>query len=84
MTNGAIYLLQDDQTLVAMHEAPYDSEDLPQALLARYPELLAGELVDPRSPRRWLLVKREAGIPGAETSPDRWAVDHLLLELGNG
>ena len=34
----------------------------------------------PTSPRRWLVIKREAGIPDNEFSGDRWSVDHLLLD----
>ena len=41
--SGAIYLVGGDGELVAMQEAPYDSEDLLQGLLERYPDLLAGE-----------------------------------------
>ena len=31
-------------------------------------------------PRRWLLVAREAGLPGEEGGGDRWSVDHLFLD----
>ena len=41
---GGIFLLSGEE-LVAMHEQPYDSEDLLQTLLAKYPELIAGEPV---------------------------------------
>ena len=36
-----------------------------QALLAKYPDLLAGDQLA-GSPRRWLLVKREARVPDRE------------------
>lgn len=36
--------------------------------------------MNPDSPRRWLLVRREAGISVAEGAGDRWAVDHLFLD----
>jgi hypothetical protein len=39
--SGGIFVL-DGAEVVAMHEQPYDSEDLLQALLADYPDLLAG------------------------------------------
>lgn len=77
---AGLYLLQDDNRLVEFEEAPYDSEALLQELLERYPGLLAGDLVDAASPRRWLLVKREAGIPHGEDSGARWSVDHLYLD----
>lgn len=40
--SGGIYLLRGDDDLVEMNEAPYDSEDVLQTLLAKYPSLLAG------------------------------------------
>ena len=58
---GEIFLLNGEQ-LVAMRERAYDSEALLQGLLAKYPHLLAGDELA-GSPRRWLLVKREVGIP---------------------
>ncbi len=38
---GRIYLLNGDSKLIAMDEAPYDSENLLQKLLADDPDLLA-------------------------------------------
>lgn len=40
--SGGIFLLNGEQ-LVEMRERAYDSEDLLQALLAKYPNLLAGD-----------------------------------------
>src|SRR4051794_34132631 len=60
-----------------MREQPYDSEDLLQGLLAKYPSLLAG---DEAGSRRWLLVKREAGVPSAEGAGGRWSLDHLFVD----
>jgi len=40
---GQIYLIDAEQKLMAVHEAPYDSEDLLQRLLADHPSLRAGE-----------------------------------------
>lgn len=75
-----IFLLQDDESLVEMSEQPYNSEAWLQELLARYPNLLAGDQMESRDPRRWLLVRREVGIPGAEDGGGRWSVDHLFLD----
>lgn len=41
MSDG-IFLVQNDGQLVEMTEQPYDSEDVLQGLLAKYPNLLAG------------------------------------------
>lgn len=77
---GSIYLLDGDGKLEPMTEQPYDSESLLQELLANYPNMLAGEQMNPDAPRRWMLIRREAGIPDREGAGNRWAVDHLFLD----
>jgi hypothetical protein len=77
---AGLYLLHQDNRLVEFTEAPYDSAALLQELLQRHPRLLAGELVDSAAPRRWLLVKREAGIPDGNGAANRWSIDHLYLD----
>ena len=77
---GAIFLLQDDQTLIEMKEHAYDSEALLQKLLADYPSLLAGEQVNRAAPRRWLPVKREVGVPSKALGGNQWAIDNLFLD----
>jgi hypothetical protein len=76
----AIFLIQQDESLVEMTDQPYDSEDLLQSLLAKYPNLIAGNQINPDAPRRWLLVKREAGLASEENGSNRWSVDHLFLD----
>ena len=78
--SGAIFLLHPDEMLTEMREQPYESEALLQRLLAQHPALLPGELINRDSPRRWLLVRREAGVPSAENKADRWSMDHLFLD----
>jgi hypothetical protein len=77
---GGIFLIQKSGDLLEMREQPYDSEDLLQRLLAKYPSLLAGDQVDSASPRRWLLVSREMPIAGEEAGTNRWSLDHLFLD----
>jgi hypothetical protein len=77
---GKIYLLNDGSNLIAMEEAPYDSEKLLQVLLADHPDLLAGEQIDVDHPRRWLLVTREMKVPGEEDGSGQWSLDHLFLD----
>ena len=81
-TTDRIYLLSDEEgtDLQALEAQPYDSEDLLQTLLEKYPDLMAGEQVNSESPRRWLLVKREMGVPDTEHSGNRWSLDHLFLD----
>jgi hypothetical protein len=78
--NGGIFLIRDDNELVELASASYDSEDLLQGLLERYPNLLAGDQIDATAPRRWLLVKREAAVPAEMDGGGRWSLDHLFLD----
>lgn len=75
-----IFLVKGDNQLVAMERTKYSLEDHLQELLARYPDLMPGEQINPSEPRRWLLVSREIGIPDSETANDRWSLDHLFLD----
>lgn len=75
-----IFLINEGETLVPLTQKAYESEDLLQALLEKYPSLLAGDQVNPKAPRRWLLVKREAGVPGGADGGGRWSLDHLYLD----
>ncbi len=78
--DDAIYLLGTDGTLERVPLQPYISETVLQQLIADHPELLAGEQMDADDPPRWLLIRREAGIPDGDALSDRWAADHLLLD----
>jgi hypothetical protein len=75
-----IFLLKDSGHLEKVPVKPYDSEDLLQSLIEEYPELLAGDQINPEEPVRWIMIKREAGVPGGEQQGDRWSIDHLLLD----
>ena len=75
-----MFVIKDDNKLVEMEEQQYESEDLLQTLLEDYPSLLAGKQIDPETPRRWLLISREAGIPDKEKGGGRWSVDHLFID----
>lgn len=75
-----IFIIKDGDTLVSLAQQPYESEDLLQTLLAKYPSLLAGDQVRPDAPRRWLLIKREMSVPGEDGGSGRWSVDHLFLD----
>src|SRR4051794_30068700 len=77
---AGIFLIRDNDELVELVSRAYDSEDLLQGLLARYPNLLAGDQIDPSNPRRWLLLNREIAVPGELEGSGRWSLDHLLLD----
>ncbi len=78
--NGGIFLIQGGGDLVEMKEQPYDTEAVLQELLAKYPNLLAGDQMDGVAPRRWLLISREMGVPSEEDGGGRWFLDHLFLD----
>lgn len=71
-----IFHIQADNSLVELNEQPYDAESLLQELLANYPDLLGGG----EGARRWLLIKREMGIPFDINGGNRWSLDHLFID----
>jgi hypothetical protein len=77
---SGIYLIQADESLVEMLPTDYDSEDLLQRLIERYPGILAGDRFDRAAPRRWLLVAREMSVPSEESGAGRWSLDHLFVD----
>ena len=79
MSSG-VFVLKDQETLIPMQPASFASEDDFQRLLAKFPDLLAGEQIDANLPCRWLLVAREKSIPSEENGAARWALDHLFLD----
>jgi len=63
-----------------MNPQAYDAESLLQQLLSDHPQLLAGDQIDPESPRRFLLIQPEIGVPDAENQGTRWYLDHLFID----
>jgi hypothetical protein len=78
--SGGVYLLRGEDDLVPMTEAPYDSEDVLQRLLAKFPDLLAGDQLASGEAQRWLLIDRESALPDSEDGGGRWSVDLLFLD----
>ncbi len=77
--SGGVFLRRGED-LVEMIEQRYELEDHLQELIERHPNLLAGDQVNPDSPRRWLMLSREVAVPGEEGGAGRWSLDHLLLD----
>lgn len=74
---GGIFAISGD-TLVELRETPYEAESVLQRLLADHPQLLA---MDGESDQaRWLLVRRELGVPDGQAAASRWSVDHLFVD----
>ena len=82
MSRDDVVFVRQDGRLRELARSEFTSEDVLQSLIADHPHVLAGAQIsgDPSRPIRWLLVRREAGIPDAEGGSARWAVDHLLLD----
>lgn len=78
--NGSIFLIQDNGQLVEMKEEEYELEEVLQELLAKYPNLLAGDQIDRTEPRKWLFVSREVAVPSEEGGAGRWSLDHLFID----
>jgi len=76
--SGKIFLLQEGNKLVEMEEKEYVSEDILQDLIAKYPNLLAGDKMDVDVPRKWLLVQREQMLQNTGLNP--FYIDHLFLD----
>ncbi len=75
-----IYILRDKQ-LIGVQEAEYAKElELQEQVSRSANQLIPGEQIDPDNPRRWLLVRQEAGVPDAEAAGSHWSVDHLFLD----
>lgn len=81
MSNGAVIILGKDAAYpIGVSATDFPTEDEMQVCLAKYPDLLPGDQIDAANPRRWLLVKREMGVPNTKTSQSHWSLDHLFLD----
>ena len=77
--SDSIYI-RTNGTMKELKEQPFPDEDAIQELIAEYPDLVGGGRISPRDPRRWILVRREQGVPDAADAADRWSVDVLLID----
>lgn len=81
MYKPKIFLTESgEEGLTVLEETGYVAESVLQRLLVDYPDLLAGDQIDPENPRRWLLVCREMGVPDDIDAGGRWSLDHLFLD----
>lgn len=58
---GGIFLLWGEDELVEMRESPYEAEQVLQALIAKFPSLLAGDQYSggPRVAGFWLVARQQ-------------------------
>ena len=78
--NPGVFVLTGAASLVPMQAASFASENDFQDLLAKFPELLAGDQIDAANPRRFVLIDREYPIPSEAGEAGRWSLDHLFLD----
>jgi len=77
---STIFHIDENNRAVQLHECKYENEDLLQSLVERFPDILAGEQIDPENPRKWILISREMGVPGQIGGSDQWFLDHLFID----
>lgn len=75
-----IYVMDAEDRLEPLEAEPFSTEDELQRRLAEHPELLDGEQMRPGDPRRWILVRREQGIPDTAGAAARWSLDLLVID----
>ena len=76
-----LYQINDNGRAVLCRtvRARNEAEDL-QRLLAENLFLLPGDQIDPESPRRWILVRREMPVPDPGGGGARWSLDLLVAD----
>lgn len=79
MDATGIFLRVGDE-LTLLEETPYDSEDLLQVALAKFPEVLAGPTTEGSGDARLMLVSREMGVPSTEQGAANFSLDHLFID----
>lgn len=78
---ASVYVMHPDGNTEPMVRVRCVSEERElQRVLELNPDLLPGDQIDPENPRRWLLLKREMGVPDPGTGVDRWSVDFLFAD----
>jgi hypothetical protein len=79
MTEG-LFLIDKDNAPKRMEPRAFESEKVFQALLAEFPLLLTDADFGEGSPRKWLLITREAMVPDKSDGSGCWSLDHLFLD----
>jgi hypothetical protein len=78
--SGKIFVQREGEKLIPLLQTPYKDEDCFQALIAKHPEILAGDQIDPDKPREWILVSREKKIPFGDAENRLFSLDHLFID----
>ncbi len=78
---ASVYLVRDNGKTEAMNPVRARNEDRElQCLLLNNYDLLPGDQIDPETPIRWMLVKREMPVPDPQTGAARYNIDFLFVD----
>ena len=77
---GKIYVLSDSGELTELTPSQYADENFFQRLIEKYPDILAGDQINPDNPRKWVLISREMGVPAEQDGGTQWYLDHLFID----
>lgn len=80
MAADGLFFIDTDDKPKRMASCEFETEKVFQELLAKFPELLTDSDFGEGSPRRWMLVTREAMVPDKLDGSGRWSLDHLFLD----
>jgi hypothetical protein len=76
-----VYVVKEDFRSAPMTEILCKDENKElQTLLRNNFNLLPGDQIDPDSPCRWMLIKREMPVPDPYTAANRWSIDFLFVD----
>jgi hypothetical protein len=75
-----LFLIDKDNAPRRMEPRAFETENEFQELLAKFPALLTDADFGEGSPRKWLLITREAMVPDKSDGSGRWSLDHLFLD----
>jgi hypothetical protein len=77
MSNN-VFVIDDLGSLRKMELMNYSTEDEFQELIAQFPSLISGSS-DQTDKNKYLLIKREIGVPEYDSGSSRWSLDHLFI-----
>lgn len=76
-----VYIVEETgHTRIMEYVHCHDEDKELQSLLEKNHDLLAGNQINPESPVRWLLIKREMPVPDPESAENRWNIDFLFAD----
>ncbi len=79
-TSG-VYIIAENGSSTPMKRVRCMNEDTElQRILEKNHDLLPGDQIDPKEPRRWLLIKREMPVSDPGTAADRFSLDFLFAD----